>query len=1028
MSIRIAALGMIFTLASLVYGGPNTITYQGCVMNSDGTPVADGNYSMRFSIYLTPSGGTLPAWQETKANVSVTNGLFSTTLGNGPSPLGPVFAANAQLWLEVAIDLNHSWTFQSSEIYSPRHELAGAAWAIDADMLDGKHATDLGDITGVSAGTGLTGGGTSGSLTLSADTTYLQRRVTGTALPGRFIRAIDADGTVVTDVDRVGTGTITGVVAGVGLLGGGTSGDVELSASPTYLQCRVTEAAPAGQFIRAINQDGSIVTAVDRVNSGTITGVVAGAGLAGGGTSGTIALSADTDYLQRRVTAMAPTSQFIRAINADGSIVTTNAITGVVAGSGLAGGGTSGSVTIAADTAYLQRRVSEMAPVAQFIQGINEDGSIVTAGAVTDVVAGAGLAGGGTSSSIVLMVLFGGSGRATTAARSDHTHADIGWSLTGNLITSGTHFLGTTNNAALDLRVANTRGLRIEPTGGTPNLIGGYNGNGANVGVQGAAIGGGGIQFDDSSASGLNCVTDDYGTISGGLANRAGGGAAVGGGWNNAADGVRSTIAGGWRNTVSADYGSIVGGYCNIESGYYGAVGGGYYNISSGTLATIAGGGNNRALGQSATIAGGSFNLASGTSATVAGGFRNAGTAPLSSIGGGGINVANGYASAVGGGNYNTAAGMQSVVSGGQWNLASADYGTIVGGYGNVESGYYGAVGGGYCNTSSGTLATIAGGGNNRALGQSATIAGGSFNLASGTSATVAGGFTNSSTAPLSSIGGGGINVANGYASTVGGGEHNTAGGDWSTIAGGTSNTATGACATVAGGTSNTAGGNYSFATGRQARANHAGSFVWADSNAFDFSSTVNDEFSVRATGGVRFVTGIDAAGNPTAGVQLTSGGIAWSALSDRNIKENFADVDRQDILVRLAAIPVQTWNAKSQSPAIRHIGPMAQDFYTAFGVGEDDRHINSVDADGVALAAIQGLYKIVREKIAEIAAVKGEKDTQIAALVAEKNAQQQRIADLETQLVAQRVQNATVEARLATLEHTVTTLAKQKP
>ena len=54
----------------------------------------------------------------------------------------------------------------------------------------------------------------------------------------------------------------------------------------------------------------------------------------------------------------------------------------------------------------------------------------------------------------------------------------------------------------------------------------------------------------------------------------------------------------------------------------------------------------------------------------------------------------------------------------------------------------------------------------------------------------------------------------------------------------------------------------------------------------------------------------------------------------------------------------MQTWNLKSQDPAIRHIGPMAQDFYAAFNVGEDDKHINSVDADGVALAAIQGLNR----------------------------------------------------------------------
>ncbi len=57
------------------------------------------------------------------------------------------------------------------------------------------------------------------------------------------------------------------------------------------------------------------------------------------------------------------------------------------------------------------------------------------------------------------------------------------------------------------------------------------------------------------------------------------------------------------------------------------------------------------------------------------------------------------------------------------------------------------------------------------------------------------------------------------------------------------------------------------------------------------------------------------------------------------------------------------TWSYKSQDPSIRHIGPMAQDFAEAFQVGEDSKHITTVDADGVALAAIQGLNEIVKER-----------------------------------------------------------------
>jgi len=91
---------------------------------------------------------------------------------------------------------------------------------------------------------------------------------------------------------------------------------------------------------------------------------------------------------------------------------------------------------------------------------------------------------------------------------------------------------------------------------------------------------------------------------------------------------------------------------------------------------------------------------------------------------------------------------------------------------------------------------------------------------------------------------------------------------------------------------------------------------------------------------------------------------------SDRNIKNNFAAVDPQSILERVAQLPIESWNYNFQGEGIRHIGPMAQDFYQAFNVGEDDRHINMVDANGVVLAAIQALYGKVQEKDRQIEAL----------------------------------------------------------
>jgi hypothetical protein len=97
--------------------------------------------------------------------------------------------------------------------------------------------------------------------------------------------------------------------------------------------------------------------------------------------------------------------------------------------------------------------------------------------------------------------------------------------------------------------------------------------------------------------------------------------------------------------------------------------------------------------------------------------------------------------------------------------------------------------------------------------------------------------------------------------------------------------------------------------------------------------------------------------------VSLAAGSGTWTSLSDRNAKENFDRVDAKWILTKVAAMPVMTWNYKTQDESIRHIGPTAQDFKKAFGVGESDTGITTVDADGVAFVAIQGLVEELRKR-----------------------------------------------------------------
>jgi hypothetical protein len=255
--------------------------------------------------------------------------------------------------------------------------------------------------------------------------------------------------------------------------------------------------------------------------------------------------------------------------------------------------------------------------------------------------------------------------------------------------------------------------------------------------------------------------------------------------------------------------------------------------------------------------------------------------------------------------------------------------------------------------------------------------------------ATVGGGYHNTASGILATVGGGSYNTASGlYATVAGGGADsleraNQATQDYATVGGGYDNSAGGVGSTVPGGSYNSASGDYSFAAGYGARANHQGSFVWADSHDFFFDSTVDDSFKVRATGGVRFVVGIDASGNMTWSCSIGNGSNNWNCSSDRNLKENFEDVDALQVLDRLSQVPIQTWNAKGADPGTRHMGPMAQDFYAAFGLGEDDKHISTGDAGGVALAAIQGLYQLNQQLEAENAAQQGQIDTLEARLEA---------------------------------------------
>jgi hypothetical protein len=295
----------------------------------------------------------------------------------------------------------------------------------------------------------------------------------------------------------------------------------------------------------------------------------------------------------------------------------------------------------------------------------------------------------------------------------------------------------------------------------------------------------------------------------------------------------------------------------------------------------------------------------------------------------------------------------------------TAHWGAVGGGFLN-RSGFAGSVGGGGSNKALGSYSAVSGGLDNVVSGSASSIGGGSHNeIGAANEATIAGGQDNTVTGSNAAIGGGDTNTASGTHSTIAGGEDNIAGSDNSTVGGGEANTVSGAWATVPGGQGNRADGSYSHAAGRWAHATHPGSIVLhAGFGAADtLLSETNNQFLAGAPGGVKFYTNTAM----SAGSELPAGSGTWSALSSRSSKTRFKEIDPVDYLDRVLSLELSEWSYKDEDPSVSHVGPMAEDFYDRFGHGPSPRTISTIDSDGVALAAIQGLYELVKKQQAEI-------------------------------------------------------------
>jgi len=235
-------------------------------------------------------------------------------------------------------------------------------------------------------------------------------------------------------------------------------------------------------------------------------------------------------------------------------------------------------------------------------------------------------------------------------------------------------------------------------------------------------------------------------------------------------------------------------------------------------------------------------------------------------------------------------------------------------------------------------------------------------------------------------------------------GQQTVASGDYSTAMG-YSNTASGYVSTAIG-YSNSASGNASFAAGQYTNAAGVASVALGNhvSAVGDNSFVFNGKPDTPLDGGyfkglfvvsVPYLVRFIQAGQYCSLADQSGG---WDCTSDRNLKTAIKPIDARAVLNKLIALPVSSWEWKNpKARGVRHVGPMAQDFKAAFGLGGSDTTIGTTDAQGVALAAIKGLHELVVERDAKIAALTEE----ITALHASNEFQQRRLTQLQSSVDA---------------------------
>lgn len=196
-----------------------------------------------------------------------------------------------------------------------------------------------------------------------------------------------------------------------------------------------------------------------------------------------------------------------------------------------------------------------------------------------------------------------------------------------------------------------------------------------------------------------------------------------------------------------------------------------------------------------------------------------------------------------------------------------------------------------------------------------------------------------------------------------------------------------------------TADQDHSFALGKFASNNgFSGTFIWSDgaaqASADTFRNTANNEVAFRATGGFRFRTNLGG----TTGCNLPAGSGVFNCTSSRFTKENFVDINGTDVLSRLRKIQISSWNYIDEGTTVRHIGPMAEDFFAQFGLGTGNTSIGVQDLAGVSIAAVKELDLQLQQKNAEIERLQNE----LKQMKASQTELERRLAAIEQSLKAQ--------------------------